>query len=67
MENYEEYEGDTNEGAVDEDDNGEYENSEGDADEEAVDEVDVEKAVEDDDDEEKIKSNCKRGLKEQFF
>ena len=62
LDDYEEYEGDTDEEAVDEDDDGEYENNEGDTDEEAVDEDE-----DDDDEEEKIESICKGCLKERFF
>ena len=69
---YEEYEGDTDEEAVDEEDE-ENEEYEGNTDEEAVDEDDEdeddEEAVEDMDDEAsgKVKENCKGCLKERFF
>ena len=63
----EEYEGDTDEEAVDEDEeaaeNDDDENNEGDTDEEAVDED----ADENDEDDDKGKSDCKGCLKERFF
>ena len=63
----EEYEGDTDEEAVDEDEeaaeNDDDENNEGDTDEEAVDED----ADENDEEDDKGKSDCKGCLKERFF
>ena len=63
----EEYEEDTDEEAVDDDE--EYEEYEGDTDEEAVDEEDDQDAVEEEDDEagEKVKEKCNGCLKERFF
>ena len=71
LDDYEEYEGDTDEEAVDEEGDTDEETVDED-DEEAVDEddeeaMDDEEAVEDDHDGEKVKEMCKGCLKERFF